>query len=709
MSVPAYAHIVVVMMENHDYNEIIGNSSAPYINSLAAGGALLSNYTAISHPSEPNYFALYAGSTFGVVDDNAHSEPDPSLATILQGAGKTFIGYIEPASPAKHNPWESFPEAFTVEKNFNTTFPASPNFANLPSVSFVVPDLNDDMHDGTIQQGDTWLQNNIDSYAQWAKTHNSLLILTFDEGDVSPNNQVATIFYGAQVASGTYNTAYNHFNMLSTVLAASNLTGPNNAATASPIQVFDMIVSPPPPPPPPPSPPLAPVIVSFSPDSGGVDATSSIVLTGTAEANSTVAVYDGSSNLGTTPVDASGNWSFTENNAVNGVHTFTATDTDVNGTSGLSTPFAVTVDVPSPPPPPPSGNPAPPAGTTADMILRSGNGTYEIYDIGNNAILAGYKLGQVGTDWTVAGLGSFFGNDTTDMLSRNSNTGAFEVYDISNNNITNAVTLGTVGLNWQVAGFADFNRDGMTDMMLRNSNTGAFEIYNISNNSITNTVASGTVGLNWQVGGFGNFSSVPGEADMIMRNTSTGALVVYFNNNQSIGAAFMGTVGVDWQIIGVGNFSSSPGETDMIMRNITTGGLEVYDIANNQITGAAFLGTVGLDWQFAGVAPVHGPGASDLVLRNINSGQFQVYNIANNQITGSAALGSVGLDWQLGGFAADPPAASTASMGGSSQVDQLVQAMAGFGGSSGVADGLNTVPLAADTSQQPLLTTPQHA
>jgi hypothetical protein len=377
---------------------------------------------------------------------------------------------------------------------------------------------------------------------------------------------------------------------------------------------------------------------------------------------------------------------------------------------------------PNPPPPapnpsPPAPNPSPPAGTTADMILRGSNtssaavaGQYEIYDIGNNSILAAYSLGQVGTDWAFVTLGRFFGSDTTDMLLRNTNTGAFEVYDISNNNITKAAALGTVGLDWQVAGFADFNRDGMTDMMLRNSNTGAIEIYNINNNSIINATASGAVGLNWQVGGFGNFSSVPGETDMIMRNISTGGLVVYFDDNHSLGAAFMGTVGVDWQIIGVGNFSSVPGETDMIMRNSTTGGLEVYNIANNQITGAAFLGTVGLDWQFAGIAPVHGPDASDLVLHNVNSGAFEVYDIAKDQITGAAPLGSVGLEWQLGGLAADPP---TGSMGGSDRephsTSQLVQAMAGFGGGSGTADGLNTVPLGSDTSQQPLLTTPQHA
>jgi hypothetical protein len=146
-----------------------------------------------------------------------------------------------------------------------------------------------------------------------------------------------------------------------------------------------------------------------------------------------------------------------------------------------------------------------------------------------------------------------------------------------------------------------------------------------------------------------------------------------------------------------------PGETDMLMRKINTGDLRVYDISNNQITDSHPLGTIGLDWRFAGIAPVHAAGASDLVLRNINTGAFEVYDIANNQLTGAAPLGQVGLDWQLGGLAVDPP---SGSMGDSSQVGQLAQAMAGFGGSA--ADNLNTVALGTDTLQT-LLTAPPHA
>ena len=102
-----------------------------------------------------------------------------------------------------------------------------------------------------------------------------------------------------------------------------------------------------------------------------------------------------------------------------------------------------------------------------------------------------------------------------------------------------------------------------------------------------------------------------------------------------------------------------------------------------------------------------------LVLRNVNTGAFQLYNIADNQLMGSAPLGAVGVEWQLGGFAAIGPGplpvedVPPAAMDGSTS--QLVQAMAGFGAGSGAADGLNAGVVNAGTSEQPLLTTPQHA
>ena len=97
------------------------------------------------------------------------------------------------------------------------------------------------------------------------------------------------------------------------------------------------------PPPPPPGPPTPPVITSFTPNKRGVDTTSTINLSGTAEGGSTVTVYDGGAALGTAPVNAAGAWTFVELNAANGTHTFTATDKDANGTSAPSSAFPVTV------------------------------------------------------------------------------------------------------------------------------------------------------------------------------------------------------------------------------------------------------------------------------------------------------------------------------------------------------------------------------
>ena len=117
-------------------------------------------------------------------------------------------------------------------------------------------------------------------------------------------------------------------------------------------------------------------------------------------------------------------------------------------------------------------NPGPPGNSTADMIMTDGNGDYEIYDIGGNAILAAYLLGQAPPPLTFVGLGTFQAGDTSDMMLRSASTGGFEVYDISNNNITGAAFLGTVGMDWQVMGFGNFSSLGENDMVLRNSGTG---------------------------------------------------------------------------------------------------------------------------------------------------------------------------------------------------------------------------------------------
>jgi hypothetical protein len=153
-------------------------------------------------------------------------------------------------------------------------------------------------------------------------------------------------------------------------------------------------------------------------------------------------------------------------------------------------------------------NSAPPAGTTADMIMTNPDSDdYEIYDIGGNAILAAYSLGATADSLTFVGLGDFNGTDTSDILLRNSSTGAFQADYVSSNTITNTIQVGTVGLNWNFAGTGDFDgASSLSELLLRNSDTGSFELYQVAGGGVLSGSAVAAVGNNLQVSGFGNFS-----------------------------------------------------------------------------------------------------------------------------------------------------------------------------------------------------------
>lgn len=227
---PKIDHIVIVIEENHSRQQIKGNPSAPYMNSLMEQGANLTNYHAIEHPSQPNYLDFFSGANQGVTNDQMpwSKFSTPNLASELLKKNLTFAGYSE-AMPStgyngvsadggyarKHNPWVNFTN---IPKSVNQPFENFPNdFKKLPTVSFVIPTLQHDMHDGTIEEADQWLKKQIDPYVKWAKQNNSLLIVTWDEDDNSHSNNVPAFFVGPMVMKGQYNENANHFNMLRTI------------------------------------------------------------------------------------------------------------------------------------------------------------------------------------------------------------------------------------------------------------------------------------------------------------------------------------------------------------------------------------------------------------------------------------------------------------------------------------------------------------
>ncbi|HKI77458.1 MAG TPA: alkaline phosphatase family protein [Ignavibacteriaceae bacterium] len=251
---PKPSHIVIVIEENHAYSDIIGNSSAPYINGLVNGSlsSLFTQSYGITHPSQPNYLLLFSGDNQGVTDDNVPSGTPfnaNNLGAELLQKGYTFMGYSEDLPSVgytgassgsykrKHNPWVNWQDATTngIPSSLNvplTDFPS--DYSTLPTISFVIPNQNNDMHDGSVSTGDSWLQNNLDGYIQWAKTNNSLFILTTDEDDGSSSNRIATLFVGQMVKKGSYNIHINHLNVLRTIeeMYGLNYAGSSNDSSA---------------------------------------------------------------------------------------------------------------------------------------------------------------------------------------------------------------------------------------------------------------------------------------------------------------------------------------------------------------------------------------------------------------------------------------------------------------------------------------------
>lgn len=308
---PSYDHTVVVMLENHGYQEVLGHT-LPFINDfLRPGGANFSQSYGLQHPSQPNYYWLLSGSNQGIVTDNAPAYGTinaPNLYTALDAKGLTFSGYLDAYPGAnnllsdttvagnignqtgntsqisyvpRHAPWLGFSNIpVSVSKDFTTFGSNSTAFSNLPKVSFVIPALENDMHDYAsgmpvssyttsnmaMTHADQWLEVNIKAYAEWARENNSLLIITTDEdstadwindppltyenyggpdtqnpngpaGFTSPTagpsetatapdgsaqtgpNQITTIFYGAHIQPGTYleGNGITHVNVLRTL------------------------------------------------------------------------------------------------------------------------------------------------------------------------------------------------------------------------------------------------------------------------------------------------------------------------------------------------------------------------------------------------------------------------------------------------------------------------------------------------------------
>lgn len=254
-TVPNSNHVFIVLEENHAYSSVIGNSSMPYLNSLAKKYGLATQYYANTHPSIGNYFMLTTGQVITNNDSLCSTVTQDNVVRHLLTAGKTFKSYAESLPYAgytgcgvypyvkRHNPLAYFSDvANSSEKYKLVPFSRfSSDLANhaLPEYSFIVPNLLHDAHDGSLSAADSWLKTNIAPLIASATFQkDGILIIVFDESvdsDVQHGGgKVVSVVIGPKIKPGYRSTVlYQHQNTLKTLMKALGVSSFPGAAGAA--------------------------------------------------------------------------------------------------------------------------------------------------------------------------------------------------------------------------------------------------------------------------------------------------------------------------------------------------------------------------------------------------------------------------------------------------------------------------------------------
>jgi len=267
-AVPAAGHVVVVVEENHSYSSVLGSSSMPYLNSLAQKYGLATQYYANTHPSIGNYLMMTTGQIITNSDGYTGTVTADNIVRHLLTAGITWKSYAESLPSVgytggdqypyilHHNPLAYFSDVrnSSVQKMNLVPFTQfATDLANdqLPRFSFVVPNLLDDAHDGTLAQADGWLKTHIAPLiASPAFQKDGLLIIVFDESSSTDTThgggRVASVVVSPKITAPVKsNTLYQHQNLLLLAMTALGLTSfPAAAASAS--SMSDLFTAPPP-------------------------------------------------------------------------------------------------------------------------------------------------------------------------------------------------------------------------------------------------------------------------------------------------------------------------------------------------------------------------------------------------------------------------------------------------------------------------------
>jgi acid phosphatase len=264
---PAADHVVLVVIENHSFSQVIGNAAMPYFNSLASQYSLAGNYFAVSHPSIGNYFMLTTGVVESTDDAFTGIVSNDNIVRALTASGKTWRAYMESLPAAgytggdvppylkHHDPFSYFSDVVGSATQAANIVPFSQfamdlSLGRLPSFAFVAPNEEDDAHscpglaptcpdDSKLAAADTWLKTNIDPLIKSPAFSKGVLIITFDEGEMSDmahgGGQVATVLAGPLVKKGFRSaTFYQHPSTLRLVLDLLHVSNHPGASQTAP-------------------------------------------------------------------------------------------------------------------------------------------------------------------------------------------------------------------------------------------------------------------------------------------------------------------------------------------------------------------------------------------------------------------------------------------------------------------------------------------
>ena len=237
-SIDGFDRVVIVVLENREYSNVMGNSEAPFVNRLAHRFSLATRFFGIRHPSLPNYLALIGGSTFGIDSDCTDCSVDArNLADTLTAAKKTWKTYAEGLPgpgftgatagryAKKHNPFLYFESVVSNPAQRNRVVPLTELATDLaagrlPDFALIIPDLCSDMHDCPVATGDAWLGRVTKPLLASPELERSVIFVVFDEGEseIGGGGEIAALALGPAVRRGSEHASLvNHYSLLRTI------------------------------------------------------------------------------------------------------------------------------------------------------------------------------------------------------------------------------------------------------------------------------------------------------------------------------------------------------------------------------------------------------------------------------------------------------------------------------------------------------------